>query len=536
MDPRITDLKSTTFSGRRLTRRQIADIQKTVVLFPNHSRNELAKTLCEHLNWVSAKGDYRVGACMKLLETLERHGILTLPPKREAQVRDMTPGPVWTSASDRRPALCADLSDLRPLRLEPVTDTDRRQLWNAFVDRHHYLGYRRPFGAHIRYFVADREGRKLGCLLFEAATKTLPCRDNWIGWSDRARGRSRRRCPPTSLPSNADTAATGFGNGALSGRAGGFDTAIPHGAVLAVSQPGAGPLPPRVAVPRAGGHPWGAFERVPSGRTDRPASSEAIRGGAPPAGQHSCHARAALQRGTRRAHPGPSHAGEEHLALRPLQVASHDPAGGRGAARHPGFADIGTIPVLGARPAPTRLDREMKTLLLARAVGYGARVSVLPGAKPVPLLQQRQYSLRQAPGPPACPDAVLPSGSEPDYSGYGPDTGHSGNQTHPASAHRECPHPCKPAPAFVPLFERTGDNRQHKVEGPPSRVRFRPAQPHTLGCPRFRRIPRQEPSSSDVRHGRNMGCRAGSHPPGMAHRPRQPPGSPPACGLSTTCC
>ena len=191
MDPRITDLKSTTFSGRRLTRRQIADIQKTVVLFPNHSRNELAKTLCEHLNWVSAKGDYRVGACMKLLETLERHGILTLPPKREAQVRDMTPGPVWTSASDRRPALCADLSDLRPLRLEPVTDTDGRQLWNAFVDRHHYLGYRRPFGAHIRYFVADREGRKLGCLLFEAATKTLPCRDNWIGWSDRARGRSR---------------------------------------------------------------------------------------------------------------------------------------------------------------------------------------------------------------------------------------------------------------------------------------------------------------------------------------------------------
>ena len=191
MDPRFTDLKSTTFSGRRLTRRQIADIQKTVALFPNHSRNELAKTLCEHLNWVSAKGDYRVGACMKLLEALERHGILTLPPKREAQVRDMTSGPVWTSASDRRPALCADLSDLRPLRLEPVTDTDGRQLWNAFVDRHHYLGYRRPFGAHIRYFVADREGRKLGCLLFEAATKTLPCRDNWIGWSDRARGRSR---------------------------------------------------------------------------------------------------------------------------------------------------------------------------------------------------------------------------------------------------------------------------------------------------------------------------------------------------------
>ena len=191
MDPRIAALKSITFSGRRLTRRQIADIQKTVALFPHHSRNELAKTICEHLHWVSAKGDYRVGACMKLLETLEGHGILTLPPKRLTKVRDMTSGPVWTSASDRQPEFCAELSELRPLRLEPGTDTEGRQLWNAFVDRHHYLGYRRPFGAHIRYFVADREGRRLGCVLFEAATKTLPCRDRWIGWTDRARGRNR---------------------------------------------------------------------------------------------------------------------------------------------------------------------------------------------------------------------------------------------------------------------------------------------------------------------------------------------------------
>ena len=38
MDSRIASLKSTTFCGRRLTRRQIADVQETVAL----SRNELA--------------------------------------------------------------------------------------------------------------------------------------------------------------------------------------------------------------------------------------------------------------------------------------------------------------------------------------------------------------------------------------------------------------------------------------------------------------------------------------------------------------
>ncbi len=56
MDRRIIDLKPTTFSGRRVNRRQIADIQETVGLFPNDSRNELAKTICEHLGWTKARG------------------------------------------------------------------------------------------------------------------------------------------------------------------------------------------------------------------------------------------------------------------------------------------------------------------------------------------------------------------------------------------------------------------------------------------------------------------------------------------------
>ena len=193
MDQRIADLKSTTFSGRRLTRRQIADVQETVALFPNDSRNELAKTICEHLGWRTAKGAYRVGACLGMLEALEGHGILTLPPKREDSVRGMKDAdrPAWTAASDPQPEIAAPLSDLRPLRVEPVNGRDGRQLWNALVDRHHYLGYRRPFGAHVRYFVTDREGRRLGCILFEAVTKTLPCRDRWIGWTDRRRDRNR---------------------------------------------------------------------------------------------------------------------------------------------------------------------------------------------------------------------------------------------------------------------------------------------------------------------------------------------------------
>ena len=53
----------------------------------------------------------------------------------------------------------------------------------------HELGYRHPFGCFLRYRLRDRRGRKLGCLLFEAGTTRLPCRDAWMGWRDRDRAK-----------------------------------------------------------------------------------------------------------------------------------------------------------------------------------------------------------------------------------------------------------------------------------------------------------------------------------------------------------
>ena len=160
---------------------------------PHPSRNELAKILCEPLHWTTAKGGYWVGACLGMLERLERQGILTLPPVREDPVRDLTSAPVRTSASDPQPEIVASRSELRPLRVEPVPDPAGRQLGNTFVDRHPHLGDRRPFGARIRSFVTDRQGCRLGCIRFEAGTKTLPCRDRGIGCTDRRRDRNRHR-------------------------------------------------------------------------------------------------------------------------------------------------------------------------------------------------------------------------------------------------------------------------------------------------------------------------------------------------------
>ncbi len=71
-----------------------------------------------------------------------------------------------------------------PLELEIVAEGEAVEEW---MDRHHELGYRHPFGCFLRYWLRDRRGRKLGCLLFEAGTTRLPCRDAWIGGRDRAK-------------------------------------------------------------------------------------------------------------------------------------------------------------------------------------------------------------------------------------------------------------------------------------------------------------------------------------------------------------
>jgi len=194
MARRITDLKSTTFSGRRVNRWQVADVQETVALFPDDSRTGPAKTICGHLGWTTARGDCRVGACLGMLGTPGGHGILALPLRREDSVHGMGDAdrPAWTPAPDPRPEIAAPPAGLRPLRLEPVTDTGGRHLWNALIDRHHHLGHRRPFGARARHFVTDRDGRRLGCLPCGAAGRALPCRDRRVGWSGRTRDRRRR--------------------------------------------------------------------------------------------------------------------------------------------------------------------------------------------------------------------------------------------------------------------------------------------------------------------------------------------------------
>jgi hypothetical protein len=147
----------------------------------------LARTICEHWGWVTASGSHKVTACLKVLEAWEHQGLLRLPPKRPMTRwrTDQASGAVPTSRTHPGAPLVGSLSEAGGVELELVQGQDRSRLWNEYVDRYHYLGYRQPMGCSLRYFIQSQAGL-VGCLLMAGAARAIQVRDQWIGW-DRAR-------------------------------------------------------------------------------------------------------------------------------------------------------------------------------------------------------------------------------------------------------------------------------------------------------------------------------------------------------------
>jgi hypothetical protein len=173
--------------GRYFSEEDLWVVRETVRRFPKLSRKELASTLCENLEWVAPNGKYKLDGCRRLLEKLAADGEIVLPSKKETGSsfsQTVVPGQRTDAGSD----IDGTVSDVAPVSLEPVRRREEIRLWDEYIERYHYLGYKKPVGAHQRYFIrSDSLGQRLGCLLFSASAFALAERDTWIGWDQAAR-------------------------------------------------------------------------------------------------------------------------------------------------------------------------------------------------------------------------------------------------------------------------------------------------------------------------------------------------------------
>lgn len=158
------------------------------------SRHELARTICEALEWVRPNGRLKARECYEYLELLEAQGQVNLPPRQVQRPR----GPTsihHTEAGRERPRRVGELADVAPVALGLVANAEERALWRELVDRYHYLGHKVAFGAHLRYLVwIARPTREVaGCIQFSSAARWLVSRDRFIGWDDTTRQKNLPR-------------------------------------------------------------------------------------------------------------------------------------------------------------------------------------------------------------------------------------------------------------------------------------------------------------------------------------------------------
>jgi hypothetical protein len=176
------------FCGDQISPDQINEIAAIVATFPKLTRTELANTICELYSWKRPTGRLKTVECRQFLERLNDRGIIKLPACNIQFVSQTKLNIGRTRRTDRQSTISTKLSELSPIVLTIVRNSSQRQLWCEYVDRYHYLGYRIPFGAQLRYFIQSGiDQTSLGCLQFSSPAWRIAARDNWIGWSDEQR-------------------------------------------------------------------------------------------------------------------------------------------------------------------------------------------------------------------------------------------------------------------------------------------------------------------------------------------------------------
>src|ERR1051326_3853855 len=135
-------------SDRRVTVQELESARQTVRLCPGLGGLELARPLGGHWRGGTASGSHRVTACLKVLEELEGQGLLRLPGKRRMTRwnTDQAGGAVPTQRTNPGVPLLGKVGEVASVWLEVVQGKDASRLWNEYVDRYHYLGYRQPVG------------------------------------------------------------------------------------------------------------------------------------------------------------------------------------------------------------------------------------------------------------------------------------------------------------------------------------------------------------------------------------------------------
>ena len=145
---------------------------------PALNRHALSKDFYRRIGWYKADGGIKDMMARVVMLAMHRDGRIELPPPKWRQNR---PAPITFGPETEPPLLPppTTLDAVRPLEMRTVVRGDRGgKLWNEYVARYHYLGYKTLVGAQMRYAVHASDGTPLAMLGFSTAAWTLAPRSH----------------------------------------------------------------------------------------------------------------------------------------------------------------------------------------------------------------------------------------------------------------------------------------------------------------------------------------------------------------------
>jgi len=172
------------YCGRTFTVAELELIRELIAADPPLSRYRLSRAVCERLCWQRGAGRLKDMSCRVALLRMQADGLIELPPPRCAKPKAFTI-PADMELAVQAPS-CSAAVDLDSLRTDLIEKPCDSLLWNAYIERHHYLGHRLIPGAQLRYFVRCA-GEIIGLLSFGASAWKIKPRDDFIGWNEQQR-------------------------------------------------------------------------------------------------------------------------------------------------------------------------------------------------------------------------------------------------------------------------------------------------------------------------------------------------------------
>jgi len=174
------------YCGRTFSKEEIDRLRTMISEDPDRTRADLSRLACREFNWLKADGGLKEMSARVAMLRMQDDGLIKLPPPRckrpDARIR-------ISPKTDPGKPIEQPAHLLSPLHWRQVQKRSQSRLWNEYIQRYHYLGYKTLPGAQLRYFVYAGEDPVALIGFGAAAWQTAP-RDRYIGWSHEQRKRN----------------------------------------------------------------------------------------------------------------------------------------------------------------------------------------------------------------------------------------------------------------------------------------------------------------------------------------------------------